>query len=48
VLVVAEENNTFRDKSPGRTLSKVELLELASSLSPTEFLGLSIFTSAKY
>ncbi len=47
MLVVAEENTRFRDKLPGMTLSKVEFLELASSLSPTEFLGLSdTFTSA--
>ncbi len=45
--MVAEENTRFRGKLPGMTLSKVEFLELASSLSPTEFLGLSdTFTSA--
>jgi hypothetical protein len=48
LVVVAEaENKRFWDKSPDRTRSKVEFLELASSLSPTEFLGLSIFISAK-
>jgi hypothetical protein len=48
LVVVAEaENKRFWDKSPDRTRSKAEFLELASSLSPTEFLGLSIFISAK-
>jgi hypothetical protein len=47
VVVAGAENKRFWDKSPDRTRSKVEFLELASSLSPTEFLGLSIFISAK-